>query len=182
MRSFVVASYEPKEEPADFTDLARESMESLDRENLKSLVKNKRVLKKYINQLMMLSRLRKIEDLTIKIAEEMPIHYDIETDALYKRGTQKGEERGMEKGKEREALKKNYLFVTDLLLETDFDDAKIARLVKVSEAFVQQVKEERNAFVSVNNLMLDTDFKDEKIANLLNLSLDFVQKVRLILA
>ena len=154
--------------------------------NLKSLVKNKRVLKKYINQLMMLSRLRKIEDLTIKIAEEMPIHYDIETDALYKRGTQKGEERGMEKGmekgKEREALKKNYLFVTDLLLETDFDDAKIARLVKVSEAFVQQVKEERNAFVSVNNLMLDTDFKDEKIANLLNLSLDFVQKVRLILA
>jgi Ca2+-binding EF-hand superfamily protein len=39
MRSFVVASYEPKEEPADFTDLARESMESLDRENLKSLVK-----------------------------------------------------------------------------------------------------------------------------------------------
>ena len=34
----------------------------------------------------MLSRLRKIESLTIKIAEEMPIQFDFETDTLYLRG------------------------------------------------------------------------------------------------
>jgi hypothetical protein len=135
---------------------------------------------------MMLSRLRKIEALTIKITEEMPIHYDIETDALYLRGTEKGIEqgfgKGIERGREQEAMKKNYLFVTDLLLDTDFDDERIARLVKVPLSFVQQVKEERNSFVSVSSLMLNTDFKDDKIASLLNLSLIFVQKVRLILA
>ena len=59
-------------------------------ENLKRIVKNKRVLKKYINQLMMLSRLRKIELLTIKITEDMPIHYDFEADTLYVRGEKKG--------------------------------------------------------------------------------------------
>jgi predicted transposase YdaD len=153
---------------------------------LKTLVKNRRIVKKYINQLMMLSRLRKIEALAIKITEEMPIHYDIETDALYQRGTEKGfgkgRVEGIERGREQEALKKNYLFVTDLLLDTDFDDERIARLVKVHLPFVQQVKEERNNFVSVSGLLLDSDFDDEKIANLLNLSLSFIQKVRLILA
>jgi hypothetical protein len=63
--------------------------------NLKKLVKNKRVLKKYINQLMMLSRLRKIEALTIKITEEMPIHYDYEKDTLYLKGTEKGLEQSI---------------------------------------------------------------------------------------
>jgi predicted transposase YdaD len=109
---------------------------------LKLLVSNKRVLKKYINQLMMLSRLRKIEALTIKISEEMPIHYDIETDALYLRGTEKGIERGREKGREEEAAKKNYLFVSNLLLNTDFSDDKIALLANVTISYVKQVRQE----------------------------------------
>jgi predicted transposase YdaD len=65
--------------------------------NLKTLIKNKRSLKKYLNQLMMLSRLRQIEALTIKITEDMPIHFDIEKDSLYLKGTQKGLEKGLEK-------------------------------------------------------------------------------------
>jgi hypothetical protein len=101
-------------------------------ENLKKRVKNKRILKKYINQLMMLSRLRKIEALTIKITEEMPIHYDIETDSLYLKGTEKGIEKGIEKGKD--------IFVRNLLLNTDFSDAKIALLADVSLDFVQKTR------------------------------------------
>jgi hypothetical protein len=62
---------------------------------LKTIIHNKRVLKRYINQLMMLSRLRKIEALTIKIAEEMPIQFDFETDTLYLRGTEKGIEKSV---------------------------------------------------------------------------------------
>ena len=104
--------------------------------NLKKLVKNKRVLKKYINQLMMLSRLRKIEDLTIKIAQEMPIHYEIETDALYLRG----EEKGIEKGIELEAAKKDYIFVNSLLINTNFDDAYIAFVANVTLAYVQKLR------------------------------------------
>ena len=101
-------------------------------ENLKKLVRNKRVLKKYINQLMMLSRLRKIENLTIKITEDMPIHYDYEADTLYK------------KGREIEAAKKDYTFVRSLLLNTgrheQFSDEEIALLVGVTIAFVLKVK------------------------------------------
>lgn len=105
--------------------------------NLKKLIKNKRVLKKYINQLVMLSRLRKIESLTIKITEEMPIHYDIETDSLYLKGTEKG----IEKGK----TEKSYIFVRNLILNTDIvhlSDDQIADLADVTLAFVQKVKSE----------------------------------------
>jgi predicted transposase YdaD len=106
--------------------------------NLKKLVKNKRVLKRYINQLVMLSRLRKIESLTIKITEEMPIHFDYETDTLYLRGTEKG----IEKGREEEAAKKDHVFVTNLLLDTDFSVEKIASLASVTLDYVQKVKSE----------------------------------------
>jgi hypothetical protein len=137
--------------------------------NLKNLIKHKRTLKIYINQLMMLSRLRRIEALAIKITEEMPIHYDIETDALYLKGTAKG----------REA--KDYVFVTNLLVDTDFDDAKIARLADVTLAFVQKVKDERPHFVAVSNLLQNKAGNEKKIALLANVSLEFVKKVTFIL-
>ncbi len=104
--------------------------------NLKKLVKNKRVLKKYFNQLMMLSRLRKIEELTIKITEEMPIHIDIETDTLYLRGKEQGLEQGLEQGKEQ----KTYIFVRNLLLITEHSDETIALLADVTIEFVEKVK------------------------------------------
>jgi predicted transposase YdaD len=143
---------------------------------LKTLVKNRRIVKKYINQLMMLSRLRKIEALAIKITEEMPIHYDIETDALYLRGTEKGKEEGIEKG----AAKKDYIFVTNLLSDTGFDDAKIARLANVTLAFVQTVKDESANFMAVRNLLHNKAGDNKKIALLANVSVEFVKKVKFI--
>ncbi len=127
----VLSNYEPEQ---------TESVLRLILRNLKTLVQNKRVLKKYINQLMMLSRLRKIEALTIKIAEEMPIHYDIETDSLYLKGTEKGIEKGIEKGRQQEAAVKDHLFVRNLLLDTDFSDERIALLASVTIAFVQTIR------------------------------------------
>ena len=85
---------------------------------------------------MMLSRLRKIESLTIKIAEEMPIHFDYETDTLYLKGTEKGIEKGIEKGK----IEGKIEFIKNLLLNTDFTVEKIALLVGVSTEYVQKVK------------------------------------------
>jgi predicted transposase YdaD len=148
--------------------------------NLRKIVKHKRTLKRYLNQLMMLSRLRKIEALTIKITEEMPVHYDIETDALYLKGTEKGRTEGRTEGIEKGIDAKAYIYVTSLLLDTDFDDERIARLVKVTPAFVQKVKDERQQFISVSSLLSDSNFDDGKIASLLNVSLEFVQKVRFI--
>ena len=71
---------------------------------LQTIIHNKRVLKRYVNQLMMLSRLRKIEALTIKISEEMPIQFDYETDTLYLRGNEKGRKEGREEGRTKNVL------------------------------------------------------------------------------
>lgn len=71
---------------------------------LKAVSKSETELLKYLKQLVILSRLRTIESLTIKIIEEMPITYDIEKDALYKRGHEQGKEAGIKQGFEKALL------------------------------------------------------------------------------
>ena len=100
----------------------------------------------------------------------MPIHYDIETDALYLRGTEQGIELH------------TYITVINLLVDTDFDDAKIARIAKTTLDFVQKVRDERPLFDSVSSLVTDTNFNNAKIARLLNVAPSFVQMVRSVLA
>lgn len=77
----------------------------------------------------MLSRLRKIEGLTVKITQEMPITYNIETDFLY------------EKGIEKEKLRKDTLMVEKFLLESRLNITRIAEFVEVTEAFVLSIQE-----------------------------------------
>jgi hypothetical protein len=78
---------------ADYPPEKAESVLRLILRQLKIACKSTSELSKYIKQLVVLSRLRKIEDLTIKITEDMPISYDVETDYLYKKGNEKGMER-----------------------------------------------------------------------------------------
>ena len=105
---------------------------------LKQVSKNASELSKYLSQLVMLSRLRKIEDLTIKITDEMPIEYDYDTDYLYLKGINKGKVEGESK----KEYEKNHIFVVNLLKGTDFSDAKIASLAGVPIEFVEKVKAE----------------------------------------
>ncbi len=58
----------------------------------------------------------------------MPITYNLETDALYKRG------------KETERLVKGMEFTQSLIENTDFLDDKIASLVGVEMAFVKKIR------------------------------------------
>jgi hypothetical protein len=99
---------------------------------LKALSKNQAELSKFIKQAIVLSRLRKIDGLTIKISEEMPITYDISQDYLYNKGIEKGEILGIEKGKS--------IFVENLIINTDFDDTKIASLSDVTIDFVKKIR------------------------------------------
>jgi hypothetical protein len=116
---------------------------------LKAVCKNPSQLSKYLKQLIVLSRLRKIEDLTIKISEEMPITYDIKTDYLYLRGIEQGLEQGIEQGLEQgleqgmsqKDYENKFNFVKSLLDNTDFNDEKIAVLVGVSINFITDVKD-----------------------------------------
>ena len=67
-------------------------------EQLKIKSSSENELKKYVSQLMLLTRLRKLDDLTVKILEDMPLTIDIEKDILYKKGIEKGIDIGVEKG------------------------------------------------------------------------------------
>ena len=106
-------------------------------------------LEKYISQLIVLSRLRGIEDVTIKICDDMSLHIDIEKDTLYKKGNEKGFEKGFEKGIEKgiEIMKneidaKDRLFVTYLLQTFQLDDASIAATAAVTSDFVKKIRKE----------------------------------------
>jgi hypothetical protein len=81
--------------------------------------------------LFILSRIRNLDDETIKLLEKMPFHYNIEQDYLYKTGIKKGIETGIES--------KSHDFVVNLLQNTDFSFEKIALLAGVSVEFVAKV-------------------------------------------
>jgi predicted transcriptional regulator len=58
----------------------------------------------------------------------MAWEYDLETDIRYLQGIEKGEE------------KKDIEFVKTLLTTTDFDVNRIAKMIKVSTKFVENIK------------------------------------------
>jgi hypothetical protein len=120
---------------AILADYPKEQVEAVLRlliRQLRLVCANPTELSKYLKQLILLSRLRKIEDLTTKIAQEMPITYDIETDALYRQGEIKGEIKGIEKARLETA--------TNLIENTDFSDEKIAFLASVDVAIVKKLR------------------------------------------
>lgn len=106
----------------------------------RELIPNPKELKQYFSRLIMLSRLRKAEDLTTKKVEEMPISYDITTDYLYNRGRVEGRVEGKVEGREESKV----AFVSSLLINTDFDIQRIALIVGVDTDFVEKVKKELN--------------------------------------
>ncbi len=85
-------------------------------------------LKRYRQQLRVLSQLRQLETLTDSIMLTVSEFFKEERDPLYIRGAKKAEE----------AAKKK--IVKSLLKNTDFSTSKIAQIVDVSEAFVEEVK------------------------------------------
>ena len=91
-------------------------------------------LRKYIRQLTILSRLRKLERETLKQAEEMPITYDIKKDYWYREGKQEGRQEGKQE-KEREVIIK-------MLKSGTFSEEQIAEYVEVAVSYVKKLKKE----------------------------------------
>ena len=91
-------------------------------------------LKKYQYQLQTLSRLRKLEAQTKKEILAMPIHYELETDALYLEGKEIGLEQGIEKHK--------YESVVRMLRQGQLAKEVIALYAGVDITFVLRVERE----------------------------------------
>ena len=105
-------------------------------ERLKQIAKSEHDFSKYLNQLLILSRLRKVEDLTIKINNDMPITIEVEKDFLYKQGIEKGIEKGIEQGIE----KGIHNSIKNLIKNSKFDNETIANLLSVDVSIVQLVR------------------------------------------
>ena len=103
-------------------------------DKLLKLAKNPGKLKQLQRQLEVLSNLRKLQPLTIKFIEAMPIIYDIESDVRFQQGIEKGFEKAEEK-MERQ-------FVVNLLNEGNIPLGKIARLADVPLEFVLKIQKE----------------------------------------
>lgn len=103
---------------------------------LKQIAKSEHDFSKYLNQLLILSRLRKVEDLTIKINNDMPITIEVEKDFLYKQGIEKGIEKGIEQGIE----KGIHNSIKNLIKNSKFDNETIANLLSVDVSIVQLVR------------------------------------------
>lgn len=74
-------------------------------ERLKTLVGSKDLMSKYINQLLILARIRNLQMIISQKLDDMPISYNVEKDGLYLRGVEKGVKKGVEKGVARSAWK-----------------------------------------------------------------------------
>lgn len=79
-------------------------------DKLKSLTDSEESMTKYINQLLILARIRNLEIIISQKLKNMPISYDVEKDGLYLQGIEKGVKKGMEKGIDKGIAKSAWLF------------------------------------------------------------------------
>ncbi|MEM8893487.1 MAG: hypothetical protein AAGC88_02845 [Bacteroidota bacterium] len=101
-------------------------------DRLQRTTKNETELRRAIQQLLVLSRLRNLETVTKKKVADMPITYDITKDGLYKEGMEQGIGQGIEQNKL--AVVKRALIQRKLTVE------EIADLAEVSINYVLAVK------------------------------------------
>ncbi len=94
---------------------------------IKRLSKNESELKKYLEQLKILSRLRKLEEETLKFIEAMPITYDITNDFLYLKG--------------KKEVAKN-LLLSDLFTENAIGYKEIAQMTNLPLAEIKRIHRE----------------------------------------
>ena len=122
---------------------------------LQQLSKTESELNKFIQQLTVLSRLRKLEEKIEQKVNDMPITYDIKTDGLYNRGIkegieeglregiQKGLQRGIQKGREEgmeKGMEKTKKEIALNLITAGFDNKTISKATRLSTEQIQRLR------------------------------------------
>jgi len=106
--------------------------------------------KKFTNQLVMLSRVRNLQNTVIKIVKNMnDIGFDINSDILYlegvetgfEKGVVKGIEEGIEKGSERGRLKQSIISILNMT-EENIPQKTIAKFLALKIPFVNSIQKQ----------------------------------------
>ncbi|MEM9885009.1 MAG: hypothetical protein AAF849_03890 [Bacteroidota bacterium] len=108
---------------------------------LRKATKTPDLLKKYLQQLIILSRLRNLEQETIKAISDMVIEYDVEQDYLYKMGIEKG----IARERERMQQEMNLLEEAKAILEEERLRAEQERMRIIEEKKAAEKEKERIA-------------------------------------
>ncbi len=118
-------------------------------ERLVQLAGNSIAIRKFIKQLLMLSKKRNLRDKTIKKVIEMIGYKDYEDDILYIQGLQLGEKKGLEDGIEQGLeqgleIGKEEKDITAIrnMLNKNFDEATIAEVLEVTAGFVKEIRQQ----------------------------------------
>ena len=90
-------------------------------------------LQRYVRQLVVMSKLRNLQDDTLQTIETMPFEFDIETDVIYQRGKKEGIEQGEER--KRDGM------ITEMLRDGALSLEKIATYANVSIDHVKQLQQ-----------------------------------------
>jgi len=146
-------------------------------------------LKKYVEQLLIISRMRNLEELTVKLLKEMPITLDYKKSYLYKLGLQKAEDiikkateqlakekavfeaKAVKAAKEKAALKAK---AAKAIKEKAALKAKAAKAIKEKADLEAKAAKEKVVFIaktkaSIQKMQANTPFSDEEIMEFLNL-------------
>jgi chemotaxis protein histidine kinase CheA len=96
---------------------------------LRKVCKSDDDLKKFTKQLIIISRMRNLEELTTKISNKMPILIDIEKDYLYKLGLEKGKKLLLEAEEALENLKADFRVEAIAKAKAEAEKAAKAKVV-----------------------------------------------------
>ena len=126
---------------ADFQGEDPEKIGQKIADRLKKLAKSDSNKEKYFTQLRVLSNIRKLQPIIDKIMANIYKLIDISEDPLYVKGIKEGEDKGEAMG-EAKLSKAKYQDTRSMIINTDFDDVKIAYILSVSEAYVAAIRKE----------------------------------------
>ena len=125
----------------NFKEERKEAILRLILKNIKQHVKHERDIKKYIEQLLILARIRNLEKITGKIIDDMPITYDIEKDGFYIQGIQKGREEGRIEEEQRSFER---MLLAIKCLQEGKTLAETAEITEMTLAQVKMIKKQIN--------------------------------------
>lgn len=151
------------------------STEELVKQIVKRLVELKGdslATKKFINQLIMLSRLRNLQNQTIKTVNDMnDIGFDVNTDILYLQGIEKGIETGIQKGivkgTEKGRLKQSIISIQNMTKEK-IKKATIAKFLEIEVDFIEKIQQQLTKKDKIEAALLTKNADLEAIAKQLN--------------